>query len=335
MRRWLKITPSLAPLEERYGRLPQSIEGLDQELEALPDRFAQRGDLASAQRPLPGPCAQAQALIRETSAGVASLSKQVAAEQDVPDQHTYLWYSGQAPEALQAEADGRPWSNSEFWYSYWQPQDKIAAWYGEDLAGRYARFQGGRSPEGEEATRQTADAQFWTDYLHDCNGFLWFYWLQGSDSLEQPNGLLRESAAEQYNTMRQAEALTPLLRRTVPDARLAVLVPYATLLVQDATHGNMCAAPFLALTALHVPHVGLTEKQIVRGDLRKYTHLYLAQGYALPGAVADAVRDWVRAGGTLILAGAAGVTDELGNRRDYLADLSGVTFGPARAGRLG
>lgn len=249
---------------------------------------------------------------------------------DIPDVHSYFWHMGLPPAAMQAVADGQPWMNSEFWWAMWQQPDKIAAYYGEELAARYAKFGGGRSPEGEEATRHTCDAQFWTYFMHDCNGFLYFYWRPGNFGMEKSNGLLREAAAAQYHTMRQAEALNPLMRRTKPDTRFAVFVPHATGFVADGTHGRLPRAAFLAMSVLNVPHAGLTEPQIARGDLAKYTHLWLAAGYALPAEVAAAIENWVRRGGTLVCSGAAGVTDEIRNQRDFFAEIAGVRFGEAR-----
>jgi hypothetical protein len=117
-------------------------------------------------------------------------------------------------------------------------------------------------------------------------------------------------------------------------------VPWAALLVSEQTrqfyaYENIADrflphifGVFRAAQEEHLPLTLINDWDLNREELGRYQVLVLANAAALSDAQADAVREFVRAGGGLVVTGETSLFDELGRpRHDFaLADLLGVSY---------
>ena len=144
----------------------------------------------------------------------------------------------------------------------------------------------------------------------------------------------------------RAQSMGPEMRHTVPAPQTAVLWSHTSDIHQsfttDRTGGSYGFKTGPAnyhrvgsigwdrlLSMINLPHDYVTEAQAVAGALERYELVILPAAQALPEAVAEAVRKYVRGGGKVIATSSVGLVNEKMQTKGagQLADVFGADFG--------
>ena len=235
-------------------------------------------------------------------------------------------------------SQGKPYINSEFWwsilYSYgWLKQQlkEDVSWYAPFV--KTSNEIAFPTEQGDRACWLHASQQLWRNFLWDCKGYSFYMWgtvwhneASGilGNLMEWDTGILRESTADVHSTLGEMRRVEELLRNTRIWAETAVLVSETDSLLngQSVVENEACSM----MSNANVPYEVITDNSILTGKLKKYRVLWIPCKYSLPTAVADKIISWSKAGGTLVLVGPCGITDETGTRSDLFKDISGVRY---------
>ena len=150
----------------------------------------------------------------------------------------------------------------------------------------------------------------------------------------------------------RAQSMAPEMRHTIPTPQTAILWSHTSDIYQSFTRDfvggsygfKMGPANYhrvgsvgwdRLLNMINLPHDYVTEAQAVAGALERYELVILPAAQALPEAVAEAVRKYVRGGGKVIATSSVGLVNEKMQTKGagQLADVFGADFakftGPA------
>ena len=171
-----------------------------------------------------------------------------------------------------------------------------------------------------------------------------FYW---ADSFLYPDFRPRWSTLLDWRRFHErAQSMAPEMRHTIPTPQTAILWSHTSDIYQSFTRDfvggsygfKMGPANYhrvgsvgwdRLLNMINLPHDYVTEAQAVAGALERYELVVLPAAQALPEAVAEAVRKYVKGGGKVIATSSVGLVNEKMQTKGagQLADVFGADFG--------
>jgi beta-galactosidase len=226
-----------------------------------------------------------------------------------------------------------------------------APWWVTELQGGPTMFSGSRhlNPAGTEITRW-----LWDGLGNGARGIVFWLWHPRTEGLEAGEWGLAGPNGEPTERTRATQAVARVLRqhedfftsaKPLP-ARAAILYDRDAMLLYTVDHASGAAAGrgggqpvdeimhpligcYKALHRAHVPADFLDISELEAGAAGRYRVLYLPNCYALSAKSVAAIREFVRAGGTLWADGLVAWKDEQGATRQFppgpLSDVFGFT----------
>jgi beta-galactosidase len=225
-----------------------------------------------------------------------------------------------------------------------------APWWVTELQGGPTMFSGSRhlNPAGTEIARW-----LWDGLGNGARGIVFWLWHPRTEGLEAGEWGLAGPNGEPTDRTRATQAVARALRlhedfftaaKPVP-ARAAILYDRDAMILYTVDHSSGAAAGrggqpvdeimhpligcYKALHRAHVPVDFMDISELEAGVAGRYRVLYLPNCYALSAKSVAAIREFVRAGGTLWADGLVAWKDEQGTTRQFppgpLSDVFGFT----------
>jgi beta-galactosidase len=227
-----------------------------------------------------------------------------------------------------------------------------APWWVTELQGGPTMFSGSRhlNPTGDEITRWT-----WDGLGNGARGIVFWLWHPRTEGHEAGEWGLAGPNGEPTDRTRATQAVTRTLREHEDfftaakpvAAKAAILYDRDAMILYTVDHAGGAAGGtrgggqpvdeimhpligcYKALHRAHVPVDFLDISELETGAAGRYRALYLPNCYALSAKSAAAVREFVRAGGTLWADGLVAWKDEQGTTKQFppgpLSDVFGFT----------